>query len=432
MRVRNLVYVFALTLALGACASIASAQVVPATGRVTLRQADGTEAPLQGATVTLYRTDQRGRYEVRTGRDGRYVYAGIPFNGTFTIVVSGPGARPTFVSGIRINQQGENNFTLEPGDGSAPTLEQVQAAMAAQNNQGASGQPQMSAREIEEENARRTAANTAANEEAQRTAAATTAQLNDILRNANAAYQARNYDQAITLYDQGIQAAADEPVFHLNRALALQNRGAQRYNAASSVPPAQRTAARAPALADLVAAVEASERAVTLQRARGAGSQSSPGGTPPQTPAGSGQNNLLSYLTTRADNYRIALQVGAQVSAEAATTAIQEYIAVETDATKRGQAEVGLGYAMLQGGNTEQAITTLRGIVTANPNNLDALYYLGIALSTDETKVAETRTVFQQFVSRAPASDPRRAEVEAIIESLQPAPGTNTQRRRRP
>lgn len=431
MRVKNLVYVFALTLALGVCASIASAQVVPATGRVTLRQADGTEAPLQGATVKFYRTDIRGQYEVRTGRDGRYVYAGMPFNGTFTIVVSGPGARPTFVTGIRIAQQGENNFTLEPGDGSAPTLEQVQAANAAQNTQGASGQPQMSAREIEEENARRTAAN-AANEEAQRTAAAMTTQLNDILRNANAAYQARNYDQAITLYDQGIQAAADEPVFHLNRSLALQNRGAQRYNAANTVPSAQRTAARAPALADLVAAVEASERAVTLRRARSAGSQPSPGGTPPQTPAGSGQNEMLSYLSTRADNYRTALQVGAQVSAEAAATAIQEYVTAETDPTKRSQAEVGLGYAMLQGGNTEQAITTLRGIVTANPNNLDALYYLGIALSTDESKTAEARTVFQQFVSRAPATDQRRAEVEAIIESLQPAPSTNTQRRRRP
>jgi len=356
------------------------------------------------------------------------------------VVVSGPGARPTYSSDLRISQRPGNDFTLEPGDGSTLTLEQVRAAIAA-NPGGASGASSggssggnsaAAQRALEEEN-RRIAA---ANEEARRAATATTEQLNGILRNGNTALDARNYDQAISLYDQGIQGAPDEPVFHRNRAIALQGRAVQRYNAANSVANgAARTAARAPALADFVAAVAASERAVTLQRARAtAGAQSPAGGQPAQTPAQSGQNALLDYLSTRAGNYRLALQTGAQVSAEAAATAIQEYIAAETDTTKRDQAQVGLGFALLQGGNTEQAITTLRAIVTANPNNLDALYYLGIALASDETKQAESRTVFQQFVSRAPTTDQRRAEVEAIIESMQPArplPGTNTQRGRR-
>lgn len=431
MRIKNMIYGFAIALVFGAyAASTVSAQVVQATGRVMLRQADGTEAPLQGATVTFYRTDIRGRYETRTSRDGRYVYAAIPFGGTFTIVVSGPGARPTYSAGIRVNQQPENNFTLEPGDGSTVTLEQVQAAAAASGgaNAGGGGGDSAAARRAREEEARIAAAN----EEARRNAAATTAQLNEVLRNANTAIEARNYDQAITLYDQGIQAAPDEPVFHRNRAIALQSRGVQRYNAASSnTNPAERTAARTPALEDLRASVESSERAVTLYRASTA---SRGAGTPAGGAAQPAQNDMLGYLSIRADGYRIALQTGAQVSPDAAATAIQEYVAAETDPVKRDRAQIGLGSALLQSGKTEEAITLLRGIVSANANNADAIYYLGIALVSDETKQAEARTVFQQFLSRAPANDARRAEVEALIESIQPArptPGTNTNRGRR-
>src|SRR5918997_4133046 len=120
----------AAALLLTAMSVAASAQVVSASGKVTLRQADGTEVPGQNAVVKFYRTDIKQTFEAKTGKNGSYVHAGIPLVGTFTIAVSAPGARPTYIPDIPIGKKSDNNFVLEPGDGSALTLEQIKASMA--------------------------------------------------------------------------------------------------------------------------------------------------------------------------------------------------------------------------------------------------------------------------------------------------------------
>ena len=58
------------------------------------------------------------------------MHAGVPFVGVFTIVASGPGARPDYVPDIRVSQRPNIDFELQPGDGSRPTLDQVKAASA--------------------------------------------------------------------------------------------------------------------------------------------------------------------------------------------------------------------------------------------------------------------------------------------------------------
>ncbi|MGH9914036.1 MAG: hypothetical protein ACRD63_01965, partial [Pyrinomonadaceae bacterium] len=63
-----------------------SAQVVTGSGTVTLKQADDTTALVKDAVVIFYRTDITGRYQTKTDKSGRYVYAGLPFTGVFTIV----------------------------------------------------------------------------------------------------------------------------------------------------------------------------------------------------------------------------------------------------------------------------------------------------------------------------------------------------------
>src|ERR671912_764105 len=143
----------AAALLLAAMSVAASAQVVQATGKVTLKQADGTEAPVQNALIKFYRTDIKQTFEAKTGKNGTYVHAGIPLVGTFTIAVSAPGARPSYIPDIPIGRKRAE-------------------AEAAERKR------------IEEQNAKAMELNT---------------KLPEILKSGNDAFTAKNYDQAITL-----------------------------------------------------------------------------------------------------------------------------------------------------------------------------------------------------------------------------------------
>src|SRR5688572_28006391 len=116
MRITSISRIAPAMLLVAICAIAASAQVVQISGKVTLRQADGTEVPVKDAIIEIYRTDVAGKYNTKTDSSGRYVHAGIPFTGTYTMVVSAPGASPTFINGVRLSQRPENNFLLQPGD----------------------------------------------------------------------------------------------------------------------------------------------------------------------------------------------------------------------------------------------------------------------------------------------------------------------------
>src|SRR5215210_8817054 len=68
----------------------AFAQNGPIEGTVRVKGADGVAKPVEGATVTIYRTDIKGQWDVKTDKAGRYVLLGMPIAGTFIVVFSGP------------------------------------------------------------------------------------------------------------------------------------------------------------------------------------------------------------------------------------------------------------------------------------------------------------------------------------------------------
>jgi cytochrome c-type biogenesis protein CcmH/NrfG len=59
-------------------------------------------------------------------------------------------------------------------------------------------------------------------------------------------------------------------------------------------------------------------------------------------------------------------------------------------------------------------------ILEADANNLDALYGLGLAYASagDDAKTKEAGKVWEKFLSKAPASDSRKAIVEEAIKSM--------------
>lgn len=415
----------AAALLLAAMSVAAAAQVVTATGKVTLKQADGTEAPVSGAVVDFFRTDIKQKFQTKTDKKGVYTHAGIPLVGTFTIAVSAPGARPSYLVEIPISRRPENSFVLEPGDGSALTLDQIKqfAASGASRPAAAGGGAAPAPAKLSEEDKKRAAeeaAERARIEAANAKATELNTKLPDILKSGNDAFMAKKYDEALSFYDQGLQLDPTQAVFHRNKAVVLRARGVEKYNAAAK---AKDVPGKEAAKADFKNSAESMEKALAAQREH---ASKNAGGAAGAAPSGQ-SNDEVGFLFDRAESYRVALQTGAAVDTTAATKAFEEYIAVETDPAKKMKGQNGLGDALFMGGKMDESIATFRQVIASSPQNLDAMIGLATALAakgslaegnSGTAMIAEARDLFQDFIKKAPDTHPKKPEAIATAQYL--------------
>lgn len=413
-RFQILTSLFAAALLVAASAVAAAAQVTTVEGKVTLKQADGTEVPIQGATVDIYRTDISQKLgTIKTDKSGRYVRVGVNVTGTFTILVSAPGARPDFVANARPGMQPVYDFALQPGDGRVLTIDEVKAAGAAR----ATGAPAAAPANTEE--AKKKASEIAAERERVEKENARAAELNtrlpEILKAGNDAYAAKRYDEAIARYDEGILADPEQSVFPRNKAVALMARATPKYNASHK---AKDEAGKESARADLKAAVASAEKAVTNFRANKSKAAGAAAGAAP----GAKGADELGYLTDRAEAYRLAFLTLTPVDNDAATKAIGEYVEMESDSTKKNKAQALLGEAYFQAGKIDESVAKYREILAANPGNTEAMRGLGISLAAkgaeDPNMLPEAIKSLEQFVAKAPAEDTRKQEAAQMVEEL--------------
>ena len=429
MRSKILLNLFAVALVVALSAIAASAQVITASGRVTIKQADGTAVPVKDAIVKFYRLDIKAEYTAKTDKNGQYVNVGIPLIGTYTITASAPGARPDYYPNIKISQRPENNFALEPGDGSALTLEQIKAANAtgAAAPAANSAEAKKKAAEAAAEAARINAENEKAKD--------INAKLPVILKAGSEAFEAgnkatdaKNYDEAIVQYnesikqfDAGLQVDPTQAVFYRYKADALRARGVDKFNSAAKLKDADaKKAGKDAAREDFKASAEVAEQAVKAFR-QTKSANGAQGGMP-----SSNATEEIGYMFDRAESYRIALQTSTQVDTNAAAAAIEEYINVETDAAKKDKMQASLGEALFSAGRVDEAIAKYREILAKNPNNVDAMFGLGLALAakvTDASKdgalIVEARDTLQQFVNKAPDTHPHKQEAVESIKYLE-------------
>ncbi len=419
MRTKNFTNFFAAALFVVACTAAASAQVITASGTITLKQADGTAAPVQGASVRFVRTDIKQEFTAKTDKKGHYVNVGLPIQGTYTLIISAPGAAPTYIAGVKLNAKPENDFTLDPGNGSTITLEQIKAAnvgaattgtATASGGTAAPAAPKLSPEEAKKRDAE-IAAERARVEAQNARATELNAKLPQIIKAGNDAFNAKNYDEAIARYDEGIQADAEQPSFFANKSVALRSRGVDKYNVAVK---AKDQPGKEAARNDFKASAETAEKAVTVFRANAAKSKTA------AAPGAQGQTEELTYLNQRSESYRIALQTSTQIDTEAAVKAMQEYVNAEPDPAKKAKAQAGLGDALYAGGKVDEAVAKFREILATNPGNLDAMFGLGIALaSTDPPKLQEAHDMLAQFVAKAPEGYPRKADALESVKYLE-------------
>jgi Carboxypeptidase regulatory-like domain/Tetratricopeptide repeat len=398
----------------------ASAQTTQVNGTVKLKQADGTEVPVVGAQIDIYRTDIKSEYHTKTNNKGQYIHAGLPFVGTFTIVVSAPGARPTYASKQRFTTTQQRDFLLQPGDGSKLTLEQTKTIDAGgggggggtANTGGGGSAPSESkedkakreelerkVKEVEDKNRKIEEGNTV---------------IARTFKAGNDALSANKLDEAIAAYQEGLAARSDEPALLTNLSEALRRRGVNRFNdALKNSDNDAKTRGLDEAKKDWSAAAESSQKALQVIAA---------GGSDPQQAAIYAQNKLAA-LTTRALAMRLVATKVDQTQAQAAWDAYQEYIAAEPDAAKKAKSKGEALQTLFDAGNIDLAVTHARAILNEDPENVDANRILGLALfaTGDKAKYQEAANFLQRYVDKALDTDPLKQSAKESLEYLRTA-----------
>src|ERR1044072_3784859 len=119
---------FTIAILLAFASMTAVAQVGELRGHVWMQQADGQKVPLADAQIDVFRTDMNAKYNTKTNKKGEFVFAGLPFIGTYTVAASHPTAAPTFVGGVRPSGEGKLELVVTPGDGKRLTYKDIRAA----------------------------------------------------------------------------------------------------------------------------------------------------------------------------------------------------------------------------------------------------------------------------------------------------------------
>jgi len=431
----------AVAVLIASAALTTSAQVGELRGHVWMQQADGQKVPLADAQIDVFRTDMNAQYHTKTNKKGEFVFAGLPFIGTYTVAASHPTAAPNFVPGVKAGREIPCEITVTPGNGKRLTAEEIKGATLppAAGGGGSTGGATESAadkakrEELMKKNAEIEAGNkkiTESNEIISRTFKAG----NEALTAANLAAKENKHDDAIqkytaavASYDEGLAADADQPAILTNKAVALKARGVERYNAAvKASDDAAKNAGLQSAKDDFKAAAEASGKAATMIKAQAA----------PTDAADVQRYNANKYaaLVTYAESMRLFVTKADQSQADAGAAAFKDYIAVETDPAKKAKAQLDMAQMLLDAGATDKALAEFKAILATTPDNPDANLGAGLALyaTGDKTKFQEAANYLQKFVDVAPDTNQMKVGAKEVLTELKNSENVTPEKTSRP
>ncbi len=401
MKIKNLLIASLICLIWGLfmfTASSASAQVGRIEGDVVKA---GTGEPIPTAEVMLERTDIKGSYKASIDKKGHFLHAGVPYVGTYAILVSAPGHQPFFLTGIR--PTGEPiKIELQPGDGRKLTIDEVKSINKGGAPAAAAGaggqQKQMTAAEQKK-----------AQEEYEKKKAeidkskADHEGMKKIFDEGQALYANKDYNGAISKYNEAAKLDPDQQAIWGNLSIALYNRGVTNLNESLKDP-----SKKDPAKQDFNDSVAAATKAIAL--------------TEPQLndPAKGVQAKKAkgTYLKIRADSQSLlARRLGTPEAADAAAKDYYEAASLSDDPVAKKTYPVKAAETLFEAGRGDEAIKAYQGVLQSDPDNLDALYNLGLAYA-NASKFQDSANTLQQFLDKAPANDQRVEMVKTVIKDL--------------
>ncbi|HEV7395361.1 MAG TPA: carboxypeptidase regulatory-like domain-containing protein [Pyrinomonadaceae bacterium] len=431
-------------------AIVANAQTGELRGHVKLKQADGTSVPLVGAVIDVFRRDLTGKYETKTDKRGSFVFAGLPYVGTYLLGISGPGAQPNFQDNVKVGRDIDYEIVLEAGDGRRLTLAEINTVIKGGSSGAKTNTPTAPSGESAADKAKRAEVEAKNKEliEKNKHTDETNKILTDKFKAGNAALsagetasRAGNYAEAdklltdsIAQYDEGINADPTHPgapTLMTNKSQALMDRGIARYNGAVKSPEYATavksgggavTALLEPAKKDWKDAAETISKAVEMVKA-------TPAPTDPADLANYNRNKYFAVLIRAEAMNKLVTKVD-PTQADAGVAAYEEYIAVESDAVKKAKAERDLAKMLFDSNAYDKAKLAYDKILASSPDDPEALQNQGLTLynlgfiKESEGKKDEAKASYQEaanylgrFVEKSPDGQ-LKSEAQDILKNL--------------
>lgn len=382
---------------------IASAQTSQIEGNVKIKDAGGAMKPVPGALVDIYRIDIAGHWDVKADKNGHYVRLGLPLQGTFLFVASGPGMQPTYMSGIRITQVPTLDIIGNPGDGNKLSPEQVQNLVADLKKGGTgAAQPGPSRGPSAADKAKAEAAakeNEARLKEGKELQASFDVARDHFMKGIEL-QKANNYEGALAELQQS--AAVDttkhkamlEVAYKSNAQIAEAHYqiGADLYSNKKDRPGAK---------THFEESRKAAQKAIELASTA--------------TDEPNINNELISYYSVLAKSdkvlieiYRVNDIVGDAVKSLDKVQALDTANAVKWDLAKADL------YRFAD--RTDDAVAGYKKVLASDPKNLDALFNIGLALLA--TNPQESVNALADFVDKAPPTDKRVPDAKNTIAAI--------------
>jgi tetratricopeptide (TPR) repeat protein len=361
------------------------AQNAPVRGEIKLKKADGTLVPVADAIVDAYRTDiDSGKMpEAKTNKRGEFSFVGFPLGQKFVLAVSGPGIGPRIQPDVKAGME-RIVFVVDEGDGRR--LSEAEAREAAKFSAdvpsgGMTEAQKQSAQKQREEFEKKNAEIKAKNEKIQ--AGDEAARRADV--EGKAALKAKNWDLAVSKFDEGIAAVPDyvgsTPVLLIGKITALKNRGFDIYlQGAKSPDVTVRLERYGAAKQEYDEALAAYDRASEILKTAEAATD------PKELQFRKAVANDLYTAVIEVHRLMAVGQVDTSRAADAETV-IKEYLATETDPAKKSVVLTTLGDIMRYSGDFEKAVAAYKGVLENSPENNEVMASLGLSLVAQGTSV---------------------------------------------
>lgn len=387
-----------------------SAQTSQVEGTIRIKAADGSTKPVAEAVVDIYRTDIKGQFKgVKTDKSGHYVRLGLALQGMYLFVVSAPGAAPTYMNNIRISQMPVVDVTLDPGDGQALTLEDVQKAIGQQKSGGGAqpgaGRPASPADKAKAEAAQKEyESKVKDSQEVQ----ASFDQARTHYNTGIEMMQANNYQNAMSEFEQ---AASVDPGKHAAIAMLAYRANANLAEAHYQIGVDLFNKKQRPeAKAHFQAAVAAAKKALALAAKDTA--ENNP----------NLNNDLVIYYNMLGKNAMLLVEYYG--AADLIDDTLKELDKAEAlDPVNKNKWGVLKADMYRSAGRTEDAVAAYKKVLAADPSYADALYGLGLTLiaSTERAQIQEGANTLADFVAKAPPTDKRVPIVKDALEGVKNA-----------
>jgi tetratricopeptide (TPR) repeat protein len=412
-------------------ASAALAQTGPVRGRVEIKKADGTVVPAALVTIDVFRMDQKAKFpSAKTDKKGYFAFAGLPYGAKYALSISREGISPLVYPNVIAGAENVA-ITVFEGDGKRFTEDEVRSLLAgtSTNNTDVAQpkEPTAEEKKAQEEAAKKAAEIGAKNENTKQKNTA----VNTALQEGIKAFDAQNFDLAITKFDEGYKANPEfigsAPVLLNNKAIALMKRGVANYNKNSKLEDVSaRLAEMSKVTKDFGDAIDAYNQSLTIIK----GASPTAQGIDMKALDATKMQAMLGVIDIT--KYMVTTEKVDTAKSPVIKTLIGEYITIEPDSAKKLSAQISLADIYRIAGDSDNAVIEYRKALEMSPDNPDALAGLGLSLfnageiNNNVAQKQEGLGYMERFAQVAPDNHKLKASVADAVAYLKSQKVTST------